>query len=125
MMKWIAIIGRTLLGLLYLFSAVNYFFHLGDMPEMEGDAANFVTSLANSGVMTVVKVIEIVGGVLLVSGQYVRFAAIWLLPVTIMILLFHALLVHDGLPVPLGMLLVNVFLLYYYRSDLMVVMKRR
>lgn len=123
-MKWIAIVGRTLLGLLYLFSVVNFIFPSGEMPPLNGDAGNFVSAMMSSGFMNVVKVIEAIGALLLISGQYVRFAALCLLPVTVNILLFHGILAADSIGIPLAMLAVNLFLLYYYRDDLKVILKR-
>lgn len=123
-MKWIAIIGRTLLGLLYLFSVINFVFHLGEMPELGKNAANFSSAMMNSGFMIVVKVVETIGALFLISGQYVRFASLWILPVTINIFLFHTLLVQSGIAIPLAMLLINGFLIYYYREDFKVVLKR-
>lgn len=124
-MKWIAIIGRTLLGLLYLFAVLNFVFHFGEAPKLSGDAAGFAGAMMNSGFMWVVKVIEFIAAILLLSGQYVRLAALLALPITINILLFHALLVQSGLAIPSGMLLINVYLFYYYYEDFKVALKRQ
>ena len=123
-MKWIAIIGRTLLGLIYLFAVVSFLLQWGEMPELNEDAANFSLAMMNSGFIYVVKFIEGTGALLLISGQYVRFASLWLLPVTVNIFLYHAMIMQDSLGMSAAMLLVNVFLLYYYREDLKVVLKR-
>lgn len=123
-MKWIAIISRILLGLLYLFSIINFFFQLGEMPSLSENAAKFSSAMMNSGFMIVVKIIETIGALLLISGQYLRFATLWILPVTVNIFLFHVLMMQSGVAIPIGMLLINIFLLYYYRDDLRVILKR-
>jgi putative oxidoreductase len=123
-MKWIAIAARVVLGLLYLASAIMFFLKAFDAPPMEGDAGNFSTAMMNSGFMTVIKVIEIIGGILLLSGQFVRFAAVWIFPVTVGILFFHVLMAPDALLVPLVMVFLNAFLFVYYYDDYKVLLKR-
>ncbi len=55
----------------FLLFGINYFApFLGDMPKMEGHAAAFIGALAGSGYLGAIKVIEIIGGALTISGRY-------------------------------------------------------
>ena len=91
-MKWVGIIVRTLVGGLFLFSSVSYFFKLVDMTPPPGtpeEAIQFGTILANSKYMEVVKVLELVGGALLVSGLFVGLGITIVTPISVNILLFE------------------------------------
>ena len=116
-MKWAVIIVRVLVGLPFLVFGLNHFLHFLAMPtpELPESATKFVTALMASGYMDVVKVLEIVGGVLLLSGRLAPFGLVLLTPVAVNIALFDVLLV--GKPA-LGVILTALcfFLVWGYRS---------
>ena len=99
-MKYVMIIVRTLMGLLFLFGAVAYFFNLVTPPPLEGAMKTFNEGLAASGYFfTLLKVTELVCGLLLITGRFVPLALVILSPIIVNIFFVHALLDRTGLPV--------------------------
>lgn len=111
------IIVRTLMGLLFLFGAVAYFFNLVTPPPMEGAIKTFNEGLAASGYFfTLLKVTELVCGLMLLTGRFVPLALVILSPIIINIFFVHTLLDRTGLPVAIFLVLANIFLAYCYRD---------
>ncbi len=100
-MSRFAHIPRLLLGLVFVVFGANYFLNFFAMPgPAEGTpAAMFLGAIYGSGMLTLIKVLEIAGGVLLLSGRFVPLALMWIGPIAIVIFLFHAFLAPEGLPV--------------------------
>jgi putative oxidoreductase len=92
------LIGRVLLGLIFLVFGLNGFLHFIPMPPPEGLAGQFFDVLFRSHYLAVVFALQIVGGVLLLVGRFVPLALTLLGPVLVNILLFHALMEPSGLP---------------------------
>ena len=106
-MKHIPTIARLLLGLLFTVFGANMWLHFIPIPlPPEGPAANFMFAIYGSGYLTVVKVLEVAGGVLLLSGRFTNLALTLLGPVVVNIALYHFFLVKGGyeMPVVLGVL---------------------
>lgn len=118
-MKLVTNLAAYLLGIIYFVFGLNFFLHFIPMPPMEGPAGDYIGILAKSGLMYVVKVIEVVGGILLLINRKRLLAYLILLPVSVNIFLFDILI--QGIP-SLGILLVllNVFGLITYREKLKV-----
>ena len=116
-MKILMVIVRTLMGLLFIFGSVAYFFNLVTPPPMEGAIKSFNEGLAASGYFfTLLKVTELVCGLLLVSGYFVPLALVVLSPIIVNIFFVHAVLDRSGLPVAIFLVVANIFLAYYYRD---------
>ena len=116
-MKIVMIIVRTLMGLLFLFGAVAYFFNLVTPPPLEGAMKTFNEGLAASGYFfTLLKVTELVCGLLLLTGRFVPLALVILSPIIVNIFFVHTLLDRSGLPVAIFLVLANFFLAYCYRD---------
>jgi putative oxidoreductase len=118
-MKIAMIIVRTLMGLLFIFGSVVYFFDLVAPPEMEPGSPIrlFNEGLAASGYFfTLLKITELLCGILLVIGRFVPLALVILAPVIINILAVHVFLDRSGLPVAIFLVLAAAFLAYYYRK---------
>jgi len=119
-MKAAVIIIRILIGLLFLFSSVVVLFGLMPQPEMHGDVKLFNEGIAASGyLMPLLKVTELVCAIALLTNRFVPLATVVLFPITLNILLFHAFLAPEGLPIALFLFLSNVFLAYTYRKNLL------
>lgn len=107
-MKHIPTIARLLLGLIFVVFGFNMWFHYIDIPlPKEGTpAANFMFAIFGSGYLDVVKVLEVTGGLLLLSGRFTNLALTLVGPVVVNIALYHFFLVKGGyeMPVVLGVL---------------------
>lgn len=116
-MKIAVCIVRILLGLLLLFASATFFFDLAPQPDLEGDMAVFSAGLAASGyILPVVKTVELLCGLALVSGLFVPLATVVIFPVAVNILMVHLLLEPAGLPVALFVVFANLFLAYACRQ---------
>jgi putative oxidoreductase len=118
-MKITMIIVRTLMGILLLFASIVFLFKIsmGKMPAMSEDAMAYNKGLATVHMMNIVKVIELICGLLFVSGRFVTLANIVIFPIVINILLFHATLAPSGVPAAAFLLVGCLFLAYYYRKN--------
>jgi putative oxidoreductase len=97
-MKIAALISRILLGLLFTVFGLNGFLHFIPMQQPTGLAAQYMGALFVSHYLVVVFVLQLVGGVLLLANRFVPLALVLLGPVIVNILLFHATMAPEGLP---------------------------
>jgi putative oxidoreductase len=117
-MKIAVIIVRLLVGLMFLFASITYFFNLIPVPEMTGKMKLFNEGLAASGyIMPVVKTFELLCGIAFVSGRFVALAVVVIFPIAVNILLVHAFLAPEGLPIAAPLFLGILFLAYAYRES--------
>ena len=100
-MKIVATIARYLLGLIFTIFGLNGFLNFIPMGPIPPLALQFVGALAQSHLMIVIFVIEIIGGVLLLANRFVPLALTLLGPVIVNILLFHLFMAPAGLPLAL------------------------
>jgi len=106
-MKHIPTIARLLLGLIFTVFGANMWLHFIPIPPPPTEAAkNFMFAIYGSGYLDVVKVLEVTGGLLLLSGRFTNLALTLLGPVVVNIALYHFFLVKGGyeMPVVLGVL---------------------
>ncbi len=123
-MKIAMIIVRTLLGLLFVFASLAYFLNLITPPPMEGPIKIFNEGLAASGYFfTLLKITELVCGILLLVGRFVPLALVILAPIIVNIFMVHLFLDRAGLPVAIFLVLAAVFLAYYYRDRYAEILK--
>ena len=119
-MKIALIIVRTLVGLLFVFGSVMYFMMVMGvvpMPPVEGPTKTFNEGLAASGYFfTLLKVTELVCGLLLLFGRFVPLALVILAPIVINIFMVHVFLDRSGLPVAVFLVAATIFLAYCYRD---------
>jgi putative oxidoreductase len=116
-MHWAALIARILVGLTFFVLGLDFFLKLLPMqkPEFPEKAMGYIGALGSSNYMVVVKVLEVVGGALVLSGRMTPLGLVLVTPVAVNIMLFEGFLV--GQP-GLGILLTALcfFLVYAYRS---------
>ena len=110
--------ARYLLGVILTIFGLNGFFNFLPPMPMSAEAGQFMGALAGTGYfLPFIKTVEVVCGILLLSGRFVPLVATILAPHVIHILLFHMFLAPSGLPV--GVLLVALDLivaLSYWKS---------
>ncbi|HEY1187862.1 MAG TPA: hypothetical protein VGE74_09405 [Gemmata sp.] len=116
-MFWLVLVARVLVGIPFLVFGLNHFAHFLPTPAMTlpENAAKFAGALSASGYMNVVKVLEVTGRALVLSGRLVPFGLVLITPVAVNIALWDLFLV--GSPA-LGVVLTALcaFLIWAYRS---------
>jgi len=116
-MKIATIIARSLLGLIFVVFGSNMFLHFIPMPPPpEGPAREFMTALFLSHYLYVVGALQVVGGVLLLTGRWTPLGLVLVGPVIANILCFHVLMAPAGLPMAIVVSLLALFLLWRYRE---------
>lgn len=112
-MKIATIIVRVLLGALMLFASISYFFNLGEQPTPTGSMATLMGGLmASKYIFPLVKSIELIAGLMLVSGKFVKLGIVLLFPISLNIFLIHTITQISDLPVAIFVLVANTFLIY-------------
>ena len=115
-MKIATVIARVLLGLIFLVFGLNGFFHFIPMPPPppESAATHFFTAVSSTGFMTVVFILQIVGGLLLLLNFLPVLGLTILCPIAFNIVLFHATMEPSGLPLALVVTVLSLFLIWAY-----------
>jgi putative oxidoreductase len=116
-MKISTIIARILLGLIFITFGSNMLLPFIPMPPPpEGPAREFMTALFLSHYVYVVGAVQVVGGLILLSGRWVPLGLTLLGPVIVNILCFHSFMAPAGLPVAIVVSFLALFLLWRYRE---------
>ena len=117
-MKAVTIIVRILLGLMFVVFGSNIFLHFIPMPKAAPPplAGDFAKALFQSHYLYVVALLQVLGGLLLLIGRYVPLGLTLLGPVIVNIVLFHALLAPEGLPLAIVVSVLALVVLAGYRS---------
>ncbi len=98
-------------GSIFLIFGLNGFLHFLPQPPSPPAAAAFGGALAATGYMfPLIKGIEVLTGLLLLSGRFVPLALVLLAPVVVNIALFHLFLAPAGLALPLVVLALGLYL---------------
>jgi putative oxidoreductase len=116
-MKYVIIIARVLLGLVFVVFGSNAFLHfMGPPPEMHGQAGAFMTALMSSGYIYAIAVLQVLGGLcLLLGARFVPLGLTLLGPVIVNIVLYHVFLDPNGMPIAIIISVLALFLLWIYR----------
>src|SRR5438874_728471 len=100
-MFWVVLVARVLVGLPFFVFGLDHFLHFLSMPaapDFPDNAMKYVAALQGTGYMDVIKVLEVAGGALLLSGRFVPLGITLLTPVAVNILLFEIFLLHQPGP---------------------------
>ena len=114
-----AIVGaRTLLGLIFVVFGANYFLKFLEVPPPPNDQAGaFMGALFASGFLGVVKVLEIAGGFLTLTGRFTPLGLLILGPIVVNIALYDLFLARAFNPVGAAVAVFSLFLLVAYRRS--------
>jgi uncharacterized membrane protein YphA (DoxX/SURF4 family) len=96
-MKYIFVIARVLLGLVFTVFGLNAFLHFFPSPPVPGLAGQFMGALLGSHYYVIAFGTEIIGGAMLLSNRYVPLALALLGPVIVNILSFHLFLDSENI----------------------------
>jgi len=124
-MKIATLIARILLGLLFLVFGLNGFLHFIPMAPPPGLAGQYMGALFLSHYLVAVFLLQTIGGALLLVNRFVPLALVLLGPVLVNILLFHALMAPEGLPMALFATVLWAILLYAVRRGFAGVLVQR
>lgn len=117
-MKIATTVVRVLMGLLFLFASITYFFELITPPPQTGAMKAFSDGLdASVYLMPVVKTVELLCGTLFVVGRFVPLATVLIAPIIVNIVLVHAFMAPEGLPIALFVAFANAFVAYQHRES--------
>ena len=115
-MKYVIVIVRVLLGLVFVVFGSNAFLKFMPMPELQGQAGAFITALIGSGYMYAIAVLQVLGGLcLLLGARFVPLGLTLLGPIIVNIVLYHVFLDPSGMPTALVISALALFLLWIYR----------
>lgn len=125
-MKKATTIARILLGAIFTLFSLMYFFNMMPAKEMHGATATFMTGLFSSGyMMTLVKAIELICGIALITGQFVPLTTVVIFPITLNIFLFHAFLEPASVAMSIVLLALNLFLAYTQKVRYQLILERK
>ena len=116
-MKILAIIARSVLGLIFVVFGLNAFLHFIPAPPPHGLAGDFVEALFVSHYFYVVAVLQIAGGALCLLGRFVPLGLTLLGPVIVNILCYHIFLDYTGWQVASVVAALALFLLWCHRAN--------
>ena len=122
-MKHIPTIAGILLGLLFIMSSVVVLFNLippDKIPKpATPEAAMFMGALGPTGYMTFVKVCELLGGIFVAIPRTRNIGLLFLGPIILNILAFHAFVSKEGLfsPMLIGIVVLALYLLFAGRKN--------
>jgi len=109
-------ITRIVLGVILLIFGVNKFALFLPPFELQGVAGEFWTAMVNSGyVLEMVGVVEIIVGLMLVADKYVPLALLFLAPISVNIVAFHAFLDPVNIGPALLVAAANLVLMFAYK----------
>lgn len=111
-------ISRILLGFIYLVFGLDYYFQfIPYQPNHTGKVAAFKAALVGAGFFyPLIKSIQIVGGISLLTNLYAPFFAVVLFPISLNVFLYHTILVPSGWLMGVFLIVPNLFLGYAYRN---------
>ena len=122
-MKHAVLGARLILGSILVVFGINPWLQFLPLPELNEAATAFFGAMADSYLLAFVKLTEVVGGLLLLSGRLVPLALTILAPVVLNILLFHVFLDTTGLVAALLVTALEAFLAWSYRDSFTGVLK--
>ncbi|MGZ3745329.1 MAG: DoxX family membrane protein [Pseudobdellovibrionaceae bacterium] len=109
------LIARILLGLIFFVFGLAGLLNLIPVPpDLPERLVTFNTGLAASGYfMTLLKAMETLCGLLLLTGSFVPLALVVLAPIVINIILVHAFMAPSGLPLAIVIGLLLLYLSFF------------
>jgi putative oxidoreductase len=117
-MKILTIIARVLLGLAFAVFGANFF--LNFLPPMgpppSGPALDFFRALSQSGYLYAIGAMQLIGGLLVLIGLFVPLGLTILAAEIFNIWAFHLSMSPHNLAPPIVVTILELFLLWAYRS---------
>jgi uncharacterized membrane protein YphA (DoxX/SURF4 family) len=119
------VIARVLLGVPFLVFGLNFFVPFLPQPAIPPEAGVFLGSLVAGKLLLIVKTAEVATALLLLGNRFVPLALALLAPVEVGIVMFHATFEPAGLPLPLVLVALTVYLAWSYRAAFAPMLRAR
>ena len=104
MTQLVAQLPRLFLGLIFTgFGLMGLLHLLPEQPMPDGIAGIYMQALTGTYLITLVKLTELVAGAMLLSNRFVALGAVLLAPVVVNIFAAHALVMGQGLGLPIAL----------------------
>ena len=117
--------ARYLLGVALFVLGLNGFLGFIPQPPPPTAGGEFLGALASGGVLPVVKAFEVIIGALLLAGRWVPLALVMLVPISVGIVLYHAMFDVGGGVAAYLVAVLNAVLLWQYRRPLLPLLTAR
>ena len=109
----ILLVVAVLFGLMMINSGVSKFTNHMPAMDMPEAAGSLMQAFMKSGwLLELIAIVEIIGGLLFAIPKYRALGAVVILPITVGIFLFNAVLSPSVLPVGAILLLINLFVIW-------------
>lgn len=115
-MKYVFLVSRYLLGVIYLVFGLNYFFGFFPIPPQPESMQALMGALVTSKILLLAKCVEVVFGAALLSNRFVPLMSLIAAPVTVIIFLIHVVLVPEGLPIAIAMMVFHALVFWERKS---------
>ena len=111
-------ITRIICGILVFFSGLMGLGIIGWEPPIAGpEARPFQLAMHEAGYfLPIITAIYLITGISFVTNRYAAFSSVVLFPISLNILLFHAILEAGQLPAAAALFVINCFMLWYCRA---------
>ena len=115
--RYLQTAARILMGLIFFVFGLNGFFHFLPQPEMAEAPRAFFGALMKTGYMIpLLFTTQALVGALLLLNRFVPLALALIAPVIVNIILFHVFVARSGFPIPIVVLLLELYLAWSYRG---------
>jgi putative oxidoreductase len=114
-MKIVSQIPAYLLALVFIVFGLAFLLKLMPTPPLEGNMASFMQLFGSTGYMTVIKVLEVVGGLLLILPRTRAMGMCIIAPISVNILLFEVLVAKQP-GIGIALVLLCVLAIYSMRD---------
>ncbi len=116
--KTLVLIGRIVLGLILVVFGLNGFFNFIAMGPMPAAAGAFFGALAATGyLIPVLKVLEIVIGLMFLFNKYTPLATVMLVPLSLNFVLFHVALAQAGGAIAYVNAILKIYFIFVYKKS--------
>lgn len=117
MKKYLPVVLRILLGLIFLITGLNKLFWFAPVPPMSAPMTSFMNSLKATGYfMPFLGIVEITAAVLFLANRMMPFALLLAAPVLLNILMVHIFLEPRVLPLALALVAFELYLAWIHRQ---------
>lgn len=118
--------ARFLLGFILTLFGSNKFFEFIPTPVLPKEAGEFMMALGKSGyILTIVGLVQIIVGILLLSGRFVPLALLLLAPISVNIITFHLFLDLAGIGGAAMVTILNIYLLWQNKEKYQSVLQAK